>query len=43
MKTPTMLLMRIGWMAAIWLLSVLSLAVVAGAVRFFMGLAGLTS
>jgi Protein of unknown function (DUF2474) len=33
---------RVGWLLLIWLLSVLALAVVAGAIRIIMTAAGLT-
>jgi hypothetical protein len=37
------LLRRIGWLALIWAISVLSLGVVAGLFRIVMTLAGLTT
>jgi hypothetical protein len=35
-------LSRVGWLAAIWLMSVIALGVVASVFRVFMGFAGLT-
>ena len=34
---------RVGWLALIWLASVLALAVVAGLIHMLMSLAGLTA
>lgn len=39
---PAPLWRRLGWLAAIWALSVAALAVFAYGFRFLMGLAGLT-
>ncbi|MGN6375518.1 MAG: DUF2474 family protein [Sphingomonas sp.] len=37
METPAPLWKRIGWMAAIWLASVLALALVSVLLRFWVG------
>lgn len=42
--TPTSgsLAQRLGWMALIWVVSVLSLGAIAGLMRLLMGIAGMT-